>query len=211
MFTICKQIIEEGRLDAELGQMAEAEAKFTREIGVLDRRFYQCLQQPHVIWANTEWTSEKAHNVAAAGIMKVRTDDRVASAYFRPGLYFEIFAGELKQATLDRTREEEPRLILVCHGLVADKRCDGWRERFIQRTGHMADVDDILCCRTFYNHYCSREFVGFLEWRDAVAYEKHRERGDRTVEELLFVGENDSELAAYIQYECRPLKVVPAG
>ncbi len=204
MFSICKQIIERGRLDAELSELVKAERQFTREIGVLERRFYQCIQQPYLIWANTKWTSEKAHNTAAAAIMKVRTDDRVASAYFRPGLYFEVFAREIKEAALDRAHGEDSALILVCHGLVADKHWDGWQERFVDRTKHLADVEDVLRCRTFVNYYCPREFVGFLEWRSGSAYDKFRNRSDRTIEELLFVGERDSELAAYIQYECNP-------
>lgn len=64
------------------------------------RTFYQCVQQPHILWANTRWTSEGAHNRLAQTMMKVRKDDRVASAYFRPGLYYEIFAGEISEATI---------------------------------------------------------------------------------------------------------------
>ncbi|MBI4758298.1 MAG: hypothetical protein HY783_04770, partial [Chloroflexi bacterium] len=94
MFSICCTIITSGKLEEELKSMAEAESKFNRDLGVLRRNFYQCIDQPHVIWTITEWTSEKAHNVAAHGIMKVRTDDRVASAYFQPGLYLEFFAKE---------------------------------------------------------------------------------------------------------------------
>lgn len=209
MFTICKQIIEQGRLETELSQAAKAEKQFTREIGAIERRFYQCVQQPHLTWANTEWTSEKAHNIAAAGIMKVRTDDRVSSAYFRPGLYFEIFAKEIEDATVRRSLEQEPMLILICHGLVADKHYEGWRQRFVERAKHLSSPEGLLCCRTFYNYYCAREFVGFLEWCDDSAYEDCRKNGERTIEERLFVGENESELAAYIQCECRPLKITP--
>ncbi len=209
MFSVCMQINEQDRLDEGLKQLAEAETQFTREIGVLDRRFYQCIQQPHVIWANTKWTTERAHNTAAADIMKVRTDDRVASAYFRPGLYFEIFAQEIEECALDQAEGRSAGLILVCHGLVADKRFDGWQARLVERMRYAAQHDEVLRSRTFYNYYSPREFVGFLEWSTEAAYEESREQHERTVEELLFVGEHDSELAAYIQYECRHLEVTP--
>ena len=37
MFTICKEIIEQNRLEEELEKSAQAEANFTAEIGVMDR------------------------------------------------------------------------------------------------------------------------------------------------------------------------------
>ena len=78
MFTICTAIVPEGELKNQIGGFREAEKRFTREIGVLQRDFYQCIQQPHIIWSNTKWTSEKAHNDAAENIMKLRKDESLA-------------------------------------------------------------------------------------------------------------------------------------
>jgi len=46
-FTICTAIVQKGQLEKELRDMREAENKFTREIGVLERDFYQRIQKPH--------------------------------------------------------------------------------------------------------------------------------------------------------------------
>lgn len=102
MFTICCSIVANGNLEEELKSMAKAEIKFNRDLGVLRRNFYQCIDQPHVIWTITEWASEEVHNAAARSIMKVRTDDRVASAYFQPGLYLEFFSEEIPEAACIR-------------------------------------------------------------------------------------------------------------
>lgn len=50
MFTICTAIIPDGELEKQVSGFREAEKRFTREIGVLQRDFYQCIQQPHIIW-----------------------------------------------------------------------------------------------------------------------------------------------------------------
>ncbi len=122
MNSICRQLIEDGELEGNLKEQARAEVKFNAELGVLQRRFLQCIRQPHLIWANTEWTTEKAHNAAAKSIMKVREDDRVASAYFRPGQYWEIFALPLEGAAFDRGGAAD--FVVVVHGLVADRHAD---------------------------------------------------------------------------------------
>ena len=207
MFSICRQLIEEGRLAVELDQLKKAEKRFTPEIGVLERRFYQCIQQPHLIWANTRWFSEQSHNAAAAEIMKVRTDDRIASAYFRPGLYYEIFAREIEKASISRNHEDESSFIVISHGIVADDHHERWKERLMKRARQHSNREEIIRCKTFYNDYCTREFVGFLECADEETYASFRKTPDRTIEELLYVGEQHSELAAYIQYECRPLNL----
>src|SRR3954463_821928 len=121
MFSICKQILEHDKLEQSLQEYREAEKKFNAELGVKNRVFYQCIQQPHIIWANTEWISEGAHNRAAASIMKVRKDDRVAAAYFRPGLYFEVFTKRYEKASFETARGKEPGFVVVCHGVIADK------------------------------------------------------------------------------------------
>ncbi len=50
MFSICTAYIEEGKLEDTLLEYRESEKKFTKEIGVLFRKFFQCEFQPHIIW-----------------------------------------------------------------------------------------------------------------------------------------------------------------
>ena len=109
------------------------------------------------------------------------------------------------------TAETEAGLVMVCHGLVSDRHHDGWTERYVQRAGALARAEGVVSCRTFCNTYCTGEFVGFLGWGDEDACERFRQGSERTLEEQLFVGEGDSELAAYIQYECRLLDVSRPG
>ena len=142
MVSICRELVQEGRLTRDLEALGRAEASFTREIGVLDRHFFQCVQQPHLIWACTEWTSESAHNTAAAGIMKVRKDDRVASAHFRPGLYFELF-GRPRPGLARRFSVGMPGYVVVCHGLVADRALEVWRSRVAARLQFSRDSSDV--------------------------------------------------------------------
>jgi heme-degrading monooxygenase HmoA len=228
MFSICREVVQDGRLEQDLAAMAKAEAKFTREIGVLDRHYYQCVQQPHLIWACTEWTTEKAHNDAAAGIMKVRKDDRVASACFRPGLYFEIF-GRPVPGLCRRFAPagEEAGLIVVCHGLVADKRLAGWRARVAERLAALDAPAGLLEVTVHENVYAHAEFVAWVHWRDDEAYAAARAAAQpddearavspsgeveaRTLEEHLFIAAPRSDLAAYDQTECRWLSMVPPG
>ncbi|MFQ5865631.1 MAG: antibiotic biosynthesis monooxygenase, partial [bacterium] len=75
MFTICTAFVAEGKLQESLAKLTTSEKNFTREVGVLFRRFFQCTTQPHIIWAITEWESEKHHNDAAQSLMKERRDD----------------------------------------------------------------------------------------------------------------------------------------
>jgi len=203
MYSICTQLIAETELDATLAALAEAEKKFNAELGVLRRRFLQCNHQPHLIWANTEWTSEQAHNAAAKSLMEVREDDRVASAYFRPGLYWEIFGLPLAGAAFDRGGSAE--LVIVAHGLVADRFVEGWTERVAARIAALEPPDGFVRAATWFNYACRREFVAFLEWRDEATYAAGRLHDERTVEEQLFVAAPRSDLAAYDQFECRPL------
>lgn len=206
MYSICKLLVAEQQLPAKLAECAHMEGSFTSDIGVMERAFWQCAQQPHLIWSRTRWTTEKAHNEAAARIMQKRLDDRVASAYFRPGLYYEIFAKELTAARIgdDATRGA---FLVVAHGLVADKKMAAWKMVLPQRLRSLENVPGLVSARTFTNYYCDREFVGFFEWRDEDAYTASRMQGDLTVEETAYVGPVavHSDLASYIQYECRPL------
>ena len=104
IFSICTAFVTEGKLDETLTMLVAEEKKFTVEIGVLFRKFFQCTIQPHIIWAITEWKSEKHHNDAAQSIMKTRRDDRIASIQFGPEPYFEIFAMRKQDGGLVSTR-----------------------------------------------------------------------------------------------------------
>ena len=209
MFTICTAIIPEGELEKQINGFREAEKRFTREIGVLQRDFYQCIQQPHIIWSNTKWTSEKAHNDAAASIMKVRKDDRIGSAFFQPGLYFEIFCNEINQVSYKAPDEQPVGLVVVSHGLVALKQLEHWNETVRCMVKDLALVERLRFCRVFYNYYNATEFVGLMGWNSLKDYEKHRMIDDLTIEECVYTGlkKGSSLLAAYNQFQCNPLKL----
>jgi len=208
MFTICTAIIPQGELEKQISDFREAEKRFTREIGVLQRDFYQCIQQPHIIWSNTKWTSEKAHNDAAASIMKVRKDDRIGSAFFQPGLYFEIFCNEIDKVSYEAL-DNQPGMIVVSHGLVAQKQLERWNETLRGASRDFSLVRGLKFCRVFYNYYNAAEFVGFMGWTSLKDYQEHRVIDDPTIEEQVYTGlkEGSSLLAAYNQFQCNPLKV----
>ena len=209
MFTICTAIIPEGELDKQIAGFREAEKRFTREIGVLQRDFYQCIQQPHIVWSNTKWTSEKAHNTAAEGIMKVRKDDRIGSAYFEPGLYFEIFCNEIKEASCEVSDMEPAGVTVVSHGLAAAKNVEGWNKNVRSMSKNLRSIEGLRYCHIFSNYYNLAEFVGFMGWDSLKSYQEHRLIDDLTIEELVYTGlkQGSSLLAAYNQYQCKPLKV----
>ena len=209
MFTICTAIIPDGELEKQISGFREAEKRFTREIGVLQRDFYQCIQQPHIIWSNTKWTGEKAHNDAAKSIMKVRNDDRIGSAYFEPGLYFEIFCSEINEVSYKAPDKETAGMIVVSHGLVAFKQLEHWNETVRSMSKDLRSVEQLEFCRVFYNYYNPAEFVGFMGWNSLRGYQEHRMIGELTIEELVYTGlkEGSSLLAAYNQFQCTPLKV----
>ncbi|MCC6554487.1 MAG: hypothetical protein IT372_16025 [Polyangiaceae bacterium] len=205
IFTICTEFIQQGSHDAEIEALRKAEQHFTREAGVLERTFYQCVQQPHILWANTRWTSEGAHNRLAQTMMKVRKDDRVASAYFRPGLYYEIFAGEISEATIGAGASGAPGYVIVAQGCVSDRDAATWRDDLAARARALPPIPGLVRCRSFFNLYCTRELVAFLEWESEEAYLAGRRLGERTIEETLLIGEKPYTLAAYVQFECRVL------
>jgi hypothetical protein len=161
MFTICTAIVAEGELENQISGFRDSEKRFTREIGVLERDFYQCIQQPHVIWSNTKWTSERAHNDAAQSIMKTRKDDRIGSAYFQPGLYFEIFCKEIEEARHEG-RSGKAEIIVVAHGLVASRELQAWNQTTRRVFRDLGSIEGLVSYRTFYNYYNPAEFVGFM-------------------------------------------------
>lgn len=209
MFTICTAIVCQGELEQQISGFVDSEKTFTREIGVLEREFYQCIQQPHIIWSNTRWKSEKAHNDAAESIMKVRKDDRIASAYFQPGLYFEIFCKEIKEAQYDVPEKKPANLIVVSHGLIALKKLEQWNQIIRDMSEDLRGIEGLAFCRAFYNYYNPTEFVGFMGWKSQEDYQKQRMIEDLTIEEHMYTGlkKNPKTLAAYNQFYCRPLKV----
>lgn len=202
MFTICTAIVPEGELESQISGFRDAEKRFTREIGVLERDFYQCIQQPHIIWSNTKWTGEKAHNDAAQSIMKVRRDDRIGAAYFQPGLYFEIFCKEIDEISYESPNEMPPGMIVICHGLVAIKKLDQWNKIIRELSKDLPSVEGLGSCRTFYNYYNSAEFVGFIGWDSQEDYQKHRMIDDLTIEEHCYTGlkSGSSLLAGFNQF-----------
>jgi hypothetical protein len=209
MFTICTAIVPEGELEKQVNGFREAEKRFTREIGVLERDFYQCIQQPHIIWSNTKWTGEKAHNDAAQSIMEVRRDDRIGAAYFQPGLYFEIFCREIGEVSYASPGENPPGMVVICHGLVAIKKLDHWNEMVRDLLKNLRPVRGLRFCRTFYNYYNPAEFVGFMGWNNEESYQKNRMIDDLTIEEHYYTGlkSGSSLLASFNQFYCRPLKI----
>jgi len=208
IFTICTSFASEGQLDENLAAIATSEEKFTREIGVLSRRFYQCTTQPHILWANTEWVSEKHHNDAAQSLMQQRRDDRFASILFGPAPYFEVFCLEREEL---RTGDFSGDLgfVIVAHGLIAAKSRDAFLELRRQRTEECREKLPLL--RTYHNIHAPDEFVAFLGFPNEESLAEVREVGDLLLEEYLFTGLRDpmgmSCLAAYNQFVCRPLSV----
>ena len=209
MFTICTAIVLEGELEKQISSFRDAEKRFTSEIGVVERNFYQCIQQPHIIWSNTKWTTEKTHNDAAQSLMKTRKDDRIASAYFQPGLYYEIFCKEIEEVSYKSPNEKMPQMIVICHGLVAVKKLDQWNKNVREAFKSLHSVGGLGFCRTFYNYYNSAEFVGFMGWNNQEDYQKHRMIDDLTIEEHYYTGlrSGSSMLAGYNQFYCKPLKI----
>ena len=60
MFTICTSYVAEGKLEETLKEFGTAESIFTPDIGVLERRFFQCTTQPHIIWCEYRMGVRKA-------------------------------------------------------------------------------------------------------------------------------------------------------
>jgi hypothetical protein len=208
MFTICTATVSEGELDKQINGFREAEKRFTREIGVLEREFFQCIQQPHIIWSNTKWINEKAHNDAAQGIMKVRKDDRIGAAYFQPGLYFEIFCNEIDEIHY-KANTRLPDLVVICHGLIATKKLDRWNKNIRDLSEDAQSINSLHFCRAFYNYYNSAEFIGFMGWSNLETYQENRMIGELTIEEHLFTGlkSGSSMLAGFNQFYCKPLNL----
>lgn len=208
MFSICTAFAAQGKLDETLAQVRKQEKVFTSEIGVIWRRFFQCSLQPHVIWAITEWETEKHHNDAAQSLMKTRRDDRIASILFGPDPYFEIFCKE-KTALSVGEFSDELNYVIVGHGLINPRARERLHELWRVRAAEQADR--LQWQRLYYNSHNSDEFVVMLGFTDKEAFEKVSQVGDFRLEEYLFTGISEpfamSCLAGYNQFVCEPLRM----
>lgn len=208
VFSICTAFVTEGKLDETVTAMMTSDKKFTPEIGVLFRKFFQCTVQPHIIWAVTEWKSERHHNDAAQFIMKTRRDDRIASIQFGPEPYFEIFCNEEVGLRVGEYSDKR-RFIVVAHGLINTKA----REQFLRlRSDRVVKVaEKIDWLRIYHNRYNADEFVAILGFSDEEAFNTVRNIEDFRLEEYLFTGLRKpfgmSYLANYNQFFCTPLSL----
>ncbi|MBY8989581.1 MAG: antibiotic biosynthesis monooxygenase [Candidatus Lokiarchaeota archaeon] len=207
MFSICTAFVENGKLEETLKQYADSERKFTKEIGVLFRKFFQCQIQPHIIWSITEWESEKAHHDAAQSIMEIRRDDRFAAIAFGPEPYFEIFCNEEESLNSGKF-SEKLQIVIVIHGLISEKVKDKYLE--IRKERIREHREQFHWLRVFYNTYNSNEFVSFLGFNSEDYFNKIRKIDDYFLEEYLFTGLRNplgmSYIANYNQFICKPIK-----
>jgi hypothetical protein len=209
MYSICIDFVQDGELEQYYRDLREIEKKFTQEIGVLEREFFQCIVQPHIIWAYTKWTEEKAHNDAFESMIKVRRDDRIYAAY-KSYPYFEIFCREMEGAVYKASGNRPFELVVVCHGLVSIKKQEQWNENIRVGTLGLSSIEGLSFSRTFYNYYNPTEFVGFMGWSNQRDYWEYRTIEDLTIEEHLYTGlkSGKSFLAAYNQFRCKPFTVL---
>ncbi|MHA2006103.1 MAG: hypothetical protein ACXABO_01720 [Promethearchaeota archaeon] len=204
MFSICTAYIEDGKLEEVVKQFSESEKKFTIDIGVLFRKFFQCKIQPHIIWSITEWKSESSHNNAAQSLMETRRDDRFASIAFGPEPYFEIFCEEDRSLKIGKFSKKH-EIIVVIHGLISEKPKNSYiklrKERINEYKDHLQWVS------VFHNTYNSNEFVAFLGFVNEDYFNKIRKVGELFLEEYLFTGLRKplgmSYIASYNQFICR--------
>ena len=206
MFSICTAYIENGKLKETLKGFKESEKKFTKEIGVLFRKFFQCKIQPHIIWTITEWENEKAHHDAAQSIMETRRDDRFASIGFGPEPYFEIFCNEDEIFKIGNYSEEY-KFIIVIHGLIGEKVYDKFLEISKKRLEEVKEK--LQWVRVFRNTYNKDEFMAYIGFADESYYNKIRKINDIYLEEYLFTGLRNplgmSYIASYNQFLCNPI------
>jgi hypothetical protein len=208
MYSLCTAFIDNGKIEETLREIVKSEEKFTKEIGVLFRKFFQCQIQPHILWSITEWESEKHHNQAANSIMKTRYDDRFASIAFGPAPYFEIFCEEEKSLRIGMFSEELTHII-IGHGLISEKAKEKYLKIREERINKYREK--IPWLNIFYNTYNSYEFVVFMGFQDEDEYENIRNINDLFLEEYLFTGLRKplgmSLVANYNQFICKPLVV----
>ncbi len=208
MFTICTAFVAKGKLDETLAGIASSEKKFTHEIGVLFRRFFQCETQPHIIWSITQWKSEKHHNDAAQSLMKKRRDDRIASIEFGPDPYFEIFCNEEENLKVGEF-SDDLSFIIIAHGIINTKTKGKFLK--LQKKRISAIKGKLRWLRIYRNIYNTDEFVAVLGFVDEKSFSRVRRVTDFLLEEYLFTGLRNpmgmSYLASYNQFVCTPLSI----
>lgn len=205
MFTICTGFIQDGKIEEYMNMLKDDGKIFNNDIGVLNRKFFQCEYQSHIIWSITEWVSEKHHNDAAESLMKIRRDDRFASiSGGQP--YFEIFCQE-DETIKSQGYAQELNYMVIAHFTI-NETC---KEKYLEiRDSRINEFKDQLkFMRVFYNIYNSNEFVAFLGFKDKEEYEASRNIGGLFIEEYLFTGLKDpfemSYVAGYNQFICNRL------
>lgn len=206
IFTLCTATVPQGKLPEALADLAAAEPKFNVEAGVLWRQFFQCQVQPHIIWAVTEWVSERHHHDAAQSLMKTRRDDRIAAINFGPDPYYEIFCDD----TLD-LRVGEPTsaatCVVIAQGLIGERG----REAYLAQRAEWATELALRAVwrRVYHNRYHRDEFIAMLGFGDHAAYQAASEVNGLRLEEVLFTGLREplgmARVASYNQYICQPL------
>ncbi len=204
MFSICTAYIENGKLEETLIGFKESEKKFTKDIGVLFRKFFQCEIQPHIIWSITEWDAEFAHHNAAQSIMKTRRDDRFASIGFGPEPYFEIFCEEEETFKIGNFSEKYNYFIVI-RGLISENVKDKYLE--LRKTRFDEVKDKLQWISIFHNKYNSNEFIVFMGFENEEYFNKIRKVNDIFLEEYLFTGLRNplgmSYIANYNQFICK--------
>jgi len=207
MFSICTAYIEEGKLEDTLKEFSESEKKFTKEIGVNFRKFFQCKIQPHVIWSITEWEKESAHHNAAQSLMKTRRDDRFASIGFGPDPYFEIFCEEEESFKVGNFSENYTHYLII-HGLISENVKDRYLE--LRKTRFEEVKEKFQWMSIYHNSYNSNEFMVFLGFESEEYFNDIRKIDDLFLEEYLFTGLRNplgmSYIANYNQFICNLIK-----
>ncbi len=208
MYTVCTDYVENGTLDEYLEGLVESEKKFTNEIGVLFRKFFQCKIQPHVIWAVTEWDNAKSHHDAAQSILKTRRDDRFASVAFGPTPYFEIFCNSDESLSVGEFLNAN-KFFIVVHGLINEKLIKEFLDIRRMRFEEVKHIPQWM--RVFHNISNRSEFVAFLGFSSEEVFNKVRKVDDFYLEEYLFTGIKEplgmSQVAAYNQFICEQIVV----
>ena len=208
MFTICTAFVAKGKLDETLMGITSSEKKFSPEIGVIFRKFFQCETQPYIIWSITEWKSEKHHNDAAQSLMKKRRDDRIASIQFGPDPYFEIFCIEENDLKVGEF-SDDLSFIIIAHGIINTEA----KEKFLKlQKDRISAIKEKLCwLRIYRNIYNPDEFVAVLGFVDEDSFSRVRRVNDFLMEEYLFTGLRNpmgmSYIASYNQFVCAPLSI----
>ena len=208
MFSICTSYIEDGKLEETLIQFSESEKKFTKEIGVRFRKFFQCLIQPHIIWTITEWDSGKSHHDAAQSILQTRRDDRFASIAFGPEPYFEIFCDEDEMLKIG-SFSEDYEYIVVIRCLISEKVKDKYFEIRQKRIEEFKE--QIQWLSVYHNTYNMNEFVAYMGFLNGDEYNNIKRPNDLFLEEYLFTGLRNplgmSYIANYNQFICKSIKI----